>query len=451
MKLSLFSPLARRRTWLLGVPGLLLTGAALASQQSDAKGFVEDGDLTLLLRNYYYLRQNEGDGHGAEARNSRDPRSWTQAFLLNYTSGFTQGTVGVGVDAYGYLGLKLDGGDGHANTPNMPVDGDGSQRSEFSKGGAAVKLRVSNTVLKYGDQQPTAPVLAAGGNWLFPQTARGWSLVSQEVDHLMLEGGHFTAATAPRTTGADGGIFAGYAGVEAASASYAGGVYKFSDHLSASLYAGHFEDVWDQYYGNLNYVLPLATEQSLTFDANLYRTLDAGSAKAGSIANTAGSLAAAFQTGAHTFTLIHQRIHGDQPFDYAVFGAPVPGAFGDSILLGNSMQFSDFNGPGERSWQARYDLDMESYGVPGLSLMVRHTRGSGIDGSKVAADSAYAGLYGDGDKEHETDLEAKYVLQNGPAKDLSFRLRQAWHSGSQSTGGTVAETRLITEYPLNIL
>ncbi len=123
MKLSLFSPFARQRAWLLGVPGLLLTGAALASQQSDAKGFVEDGDLTLLLRNYYYLRQNEGDGHGAAARNSRDPRSWTQAFLLNYTSGFTQGTVGVGVDAYGYLGLKLDGGDGHANTPNMPVDG----------------------------------------------------------------------------------------------------------------------------------------------------------------------------------------------------------------------------------------------------------------------------------------------------------------------------------------
>lgn len=75
MTLSLFSPFARQRAWLLGVPGLLLTGAALASQQSDAKGFVEDGDLTLLLRNYYYLRQNEGDGHGAAARNSRDPRS----------------------------------------------------------------------------------------------------------------------------------------------------------------------------------------------------------------------------------------------------------------------------------------------------------------------------------------------------------------------------------------
>ena len=43
------------------------------------------------------------------------------------------------------------------------------------------------------------------------------------------------------------------------------------------------------------------------------------------------------------------------------------------------------------------------------------------------------------------------MLRNGLAKDLSFRLRQAWHSGGQSTGGTVAETRLITEYPLNIL
>ncbi|MGT8993088.1 OprD family outer membrane porin, partial [Pseudomonas aeruginosa] len=28
-----------------------------------------------------------------------------------------------------------------------------------------------------------------------------------------------------------------------------------------------------------------------------------------------------------------------------------------SIFLANSVQYSDFNGPGEKSWQARYDLN----------------------------------------------------------------------------------------------
>ncbi|WP_416059052.1 OprD family outer membrane porin, partial [Pseudomonas aeruginosa] len=47
------------------------------------------------------------------------------------------------------------------------------------------------------------------------------------------------------------------------------------------------------------------------------------------------------------------------------------GGGGDSIFLANSVQYSDFNGPGEKSWQARYDLNMASYGVPGLTFMVR--------------------------------------------------------------------------------
>lgn len=92
---------------------------------------------------------------------------------------------------------------------------------------------------------------------------------------------------------------------------------------------------------------------------------------------------------------------------------------------------------------------MATLGVPGLSFMARYIYGHDIDAPKGS--TAYAGLYQDGDKERETNVEAKYVLQSGPAKDLSFRVRQAWHRGDASTGGTVNEFRLITEYPLNIL
>ena len=55
-------------------------------------------------------------------------------------------------------------------------------------------------------------------------------------------------------------------------------------------------------------------------------------------------------------------------------------------------------------------------------------------------------------KEHELDFETKYVMQNGPAKDLSFRLRSAWYrSNTAYNGGDNNDLRLIVEYPLSIL
>ncbi|WP_430765428.1 OprD family porin, partial [Pseudomonas citronellolis] len=421
----------------LGLPGL-----ASASEQSDSKGFIEDGSLNLLSRNLYW-HQTADDSH---------QRDWSQAFMLNYASGFTQGTVGFGIDAFGYLGLKLDGGSGRVGSPNIPYDSDGDPQKSYGKAGGDVKVRISNSTLAFGDMQPSAPVFATADNYLVPQTATGFHFSSHEIDGLDLDAGRFTAGTGTTTTRHDGDLIASYAGVTSSAASYAGAKYSFNKQFNASLYADRLQDVWNQGYLNLNFTQPLADQQSLGLDFNLYRTQDSGDARAGQIDTTAYSLAAAYTLGAHTFTLAGQKVHGDQPFDYMGFGSMdagnAAGRYGNSIYLADSVQYSDFNGPNERSWQARYDLDMSSFGVPGLSFMVRHIRGYGIDGGHLDASSAYYGAYGDDDREHETDAEAKYVVQSGPAKDLSFHLRQAWHAGDPSTGGHLEQTRLITEYPL---
>lgn len=430
----------------------LAMAEAFVSDQAESKGFLEDSHLTITNKAAYFNRMSGGDGHHADARNTRDPRSTTWAILGNYESGFTQGTVGFGVDAFGYLSLKLDGGDGHAGGGYTQLDGNKDVQDDFGKAGGAVKVRVSKTELKYGDLQPTAPVFAAGGTRLIPQIATGFQLQSSEIEGLDLEAGHFTSASSPNTTNRDGGIYATYAGtgIEAKSADFVGGKYAITDNASVALYGGELEDFWRQYYFNGNYTLPIADNQSLGLDFNIYRTNDEGSAKLGSISTTAWSLAAAYTISAHTFTLAYQKVHGDEPFDYAQFGIDGSGS-GDSIFLANSIQYSDFNGPGEKSWQARYDLNMAEYGVPGLTFMTRYVHGDDIDGSKTSANSAYFGSYGDDDSEHETDIEAKYVLQDGPAKDLSLRVRQAFHYGSDSTGGRQNELRLIAEYPLSIL
>ncbi|MDH2078356.1 imipenem/basic amino acid-specific outer membrane pore [Pseudomonas sp. B10] len=429
----------------------LATAAPFVSDQAEAKGFVEDATLTETLKNYYFNRDNKNGG--------RDQKDWTQGFLGNFTSGYTQGTVGVGIDAYGYLALKLDGGDGTSGTGNMSrsdtVKANGYARDvndSQGKAGASIKFRVSKTELKFGDMQPsTSPVFAVGGSRILPQTATGFQLQSSEVKDLDLEAGHFYSGSSQDKNARDGGLYATYAGVEANNIDYFGGKYSITDNLTASLYGAKLEDIWNQYYANVNLTTPFGGDTSLNTDFNIYRTTDTGSAEAGDISNTTFSLATALSfLKAHTFTLAFQKVNGDTPFDYIGVGKNNRG--GDSIFLANSIQYSDFNGAGEKSVQARYDLKMAEYGVPGLSFMVRYVKGWDIDGTNTPAGSAYAGLYGEDGKHHETNFEAKYVVQSGPAKDLSFRIRQAWHVANADEGeGDVKEFRLITEYPLNIL
>ncbi|AZD31378.1 OprD family porin [Pseudomonas chlororaphis] len=418
--------------------------------QADAKGFVEDSKLDLLLRNYYYNR-NKKD-------HAVDDKDWTQGFHGVFKSGYTQGTVGVGVDAFGYLGVKLDGESKYSGSGNLSTDSEGHNHDSFGKAGAAAKFRISKTELKIGDMQPsTSPVFAVGGSRLLPQTASGIQLQSSELEGLDLEAGHFYSASSQDEMNRDGELHANYASsdtlaVTSNSMDYIGGKYAITPELSASLYGGKLEDVWNQYYANLNYTIPLSGDQSINLDGNIYRTTDTGKAKAGDISNTTYSLAAAYSfLKAHTLTLGFQKVNGDTPFDYIGVGDNNRG--GDSIFLANSIQYSDFNGPGEKSVQARYDLKMAEYGVPGLSFMARYVKGWDIDGTKMDIDSPYRNYgYGEDGKHHETNLEAKYVIQTGPAKDLSFRARQAWHTANADQAeGDISEFRLIVDYPLSIL
>lgn len=416
----------------------LAAQAVLASQQDEARGFLADSHLTLNLRHYYY---NYDKKNGVA-----DARDWAQGALLDYKSGFTRGTLGFGLDAFAYGVLKLDGyGSG---VGNLTVDNDGDTHS-FSHVGGALKVRLSNTVLKYGIVQPVAPVFAAGGSRILPQTAQGFLLQSEELRGLALQGGHFTAATGWRGNSNSDRIMAAYAGVEVDSVDYLGGDYAITDNLSVALYAANYENVWRQYYGSGAYTFHLAENQSLRLSGNLYRTLDQGRARAGRIDTSAWSLAAAYAFGSHKLTLGYQQIDGDEPFDYVGFGSEA--SVGDSIYLANSVQISDFNGPGEKSVQLRYDLDMSGYGVPGLSFMARHIHGRAVDGSHADPGGAYAGVYGVGDSEQETDVEAKYVVQSGPAKDLMVRLRQAWHRGDTGgLGGGKDQFRIVVQYPLSL-
>lgn len=436
-------PLGRKHLLILANATIAMAGSVGATAgQSESQGFLEDGHLNLLARNMYWNH----DGHAGSA----DKREWGQGFQLSYTSGYTEGLLGLGVDLSAYQATKLDGTKKYSGRAGVLVpDGEGTA-DEASSAGAAVKLRVSETELRYGNNlRPYNPVFAPSDGRLMPSTATGFWLTSSEWDGLMIEAGHMTAAKDFNSTNSSDDFFAAYAGKGTSTVDFFGGTYALTDAMNIGLYGADYKDIWKQYYTNLNLTHALSDTQSINFDFNLYKTNETGAALAGDIDTIAYSLAAAYSISGHTFKLTYQKVDGDTPFDYLGMG---PGTYHDSIYLANSSMLADFNGPNEHSWGAFYTLDMAPYGVPGLSFSARYIKGSGVDASHMSIDSPYA-FYGDkSSEEHwERDLEAKYVVQSGNLKGLSVRLRQATHRiGNNASDYSSDQFRVIVQYPFNI-
>lgn len=408
------------------------TQMAVASSQSESKGIVEDSSFNIFNRALYMNRDYKNgadtttDGY-SDKRHGYSEEAGLGIRLL-FESGFTQGTVGVGFDAHSLSSIKLDTGKGRTGLGQFSTDSEGQAEDTQTEVGGAIKFRVSDTVLKHGNQFVASPVFSTDDARILPEVATGTLLTSNEIEGLELTAGRFTAISRQTATGRDG--------KELTSADIIGASYSFTDNFSGALHASDVEDNFKKVYANLNYNLPLAEEQALNFDFNAYRTTDTGNNPA-EIDNKIWSLAAAYSLGAHKVTLAHQRSSGDSAYVYGIDG-------GGTIWLANSIQISDFDRQDEHSWQARYDLDMATYGVPGLSFMARYVTGDNINN----------GVSTEEGEENEFNFETKYVIQEGAAKDLSFRVRSAIYRANNVQNGYSADLndfRLIVEYPLSVL
>lgn len=263
---------------------------------------------------------------------------------------------------------------------------------------------------------------------------------------MRLQAGRFTAfkEQAGSSSHAD---FSGYgASTRHGGISLAGVAWRPADSaIGGALYAAQLDQTWRQAYTNLN-----GQWGRWSMDANLYKPRDHGQRDASQIDTLAYSLLGKVALGSHSLSLAYQKVAGDTPFDFIG---------GDSIYLANSIKYADFNGPNERSWQARYQWDATGYGIPGLTFSARYVRGSDIDGSHAPQGGAYnaldadsgqfAPLYGQGGKHWERDLDLRYVVQTGAARDLALSLAHVTHRGNDAQGGAdIDRIYLIIEYPL---
>lgn len=395
------------------------------SQLANAE-FIKDSKASLEARNFYFNRDFRQDG-ASQAKQEE----WAQGFILRMDSGYTEGTVGFGIDTIGMLGFKLDSGGGTAGSGLLVPDRSGGSQDYSSDLAVAGKAKLSKSTLRVGSMQYKNMAIASSDSRLTPQVFKGGQLLSQEIDGLTLDGGYVREVNnrnsgdfedLSMTTGGRRGITV--TGDKTTDAfQFLGGTYQLSKQLTGAYYYSNLEDLYKQNSFNLVHVLPLGEAQSLKTDLRYARSTDDGRSN---VDNKAFGAMVTYGLGGHKFGLGYQKMDGDT-------GAAYLG--GTDPYLVNYVQIGDFANKDETSWQARYDFNLGSIGIPGLTFMTRYLTGDNVD----------LGAAGDG-KEWERDTELMYVFQEGTLKNLSLRWRNAMVRSNFTND--IDENRLIVSYTL---
>ena len=443
----------------------IAVAVGLLAQQASAAGFIEDSKATLKLRNFYINNDNRDSG---TPKNSNYTAEWGQGFQLDFASGFTQGTVGFGIDAIGLLGVKLDSSTAKHGNPTganyggsvFPSDGNHAV-DDFSSLGLTAKAKVSQTELRIGTLQPKLPVIVSNDGRMLPQTFQGGQITSSEFKDLTFTGGQIEHAKGRNSSNNEGLSIAGANNSitgKFVNKFYYGGVdYKVNKDLLLQYYYGNLEDFYKQNFLGLVHnwsIGPGVLKSDLRYfnstddgkngyNSAYYTTGDYANSSAGSgkgkVDNNLISGLFLYTVEGHTFGGGYQVSNGSSDFPFLNQGD------GASAYIPTDMQISKFARAGERTWQARYSYDFAKVGVPGLTAGAVYLRGDNIDtysGGKQVSNGA---------SEWERDITVAYVIQEGALKNLGFMWKNAmWRNDIASTRDQ-DENRLIVSYSIPLL
>ncbi|MFN3581280.1 MAG: OprD family porin [Pseudomonas sp.] len=424
-----------------------LLSSSLATLAQANEGFIEGSKANLGLRNFY-INQDFRSSPAAPSK----AEEWGQGFLLNFQSGYSTGPVGLGFDALGQLGIRLDSGGrtdkaGRSRNPGIvfPLDDNNSAVSEFSRLDLTAKARISKTELKIGGLQPRLPILSLNDGRLLPQTFRGGHLTSKDVSDLTLHLGEIRSASGRGSASYDELRIAG--GTERVDQfRFAGGDYQLTDNLTTSYYFAELEDYYRQHYLGAVHNTSLGNGKLNTdlryFDSNAHGANKrqetgfgaSGFQNGGKVDNTAASALFTFSQSGHSAGLGYQHLSGKSHFPFVNNGD------GATAYLITDSQIGKFQRAGQRTWLARYGYDFAQAGVPGLRANLTYLRGTDVD-------AAVSGK----DKEWERDVRVDYTIQEGALKNLGFSLRSAALRSSVANQRDIDETRFIVSYNVVLL
>lgn len=434
----------------------LAVALGVLAQQAGAAGFIEDSKATLKLRNFYINTDNRDSKATANYQ-----AEWGQGFQVDYTSGFTQGTVGFGVDAIALLGVKLDSGKGTHGNPTsasyggtvFPSDSNGRAVDDYSSLGLAAKAKISQTELRYGTLLPKLPVISYNDGRLLPQTFEGGQITSNEIKDLTLIGGQIEHVKGRNSSNTEGLSIAGANNARTGQFSnkflYAGADYKVTKDLLLQYYYGNLEDFYKQHFLGAvhNWAIGPGVLKS---DFRYFHSTDdgangntpafyttgyyGGTTTKGKVDNDLYSALFLYTVAGHTFGGGYQVSNGDSDFPWLNQGD------GSSNYTITDSQIQKFGRAGERTWQARYSFDFAKVGLAGATAGVTYLKGDNIDAAI-------------GDRtEWERDITVAYVVPEGSLKGLGIMWKNAtWRSDLTSANHAQDENRLILSYSIPLL
>ncbi|PZP22826.1 OprD family porin [Pseudomonas kuykendallii] len=449
---------------------LAALGASIAVPSLAQAEFLKDSKATLGLRNFYYDNDNHEPFVPSLTTPTRpggyDQREWAQAFRFDYISGFTEGTVGFGLDVTGTLGLKLDGGRGHHpdNNSFMPSDSDGGGKDDWSHAGANAKLRLSKTELRAGNAlQPMLPVVLTNDSRVMSQLYDGGMLTSKEFDNLTLNAGQLGHVIGRASDNWSSLSVAG--GTRGSNQfRFAGGDWKVNKELTLQYYYANLENYYKQHFAGLTHVYPISDNQSFKTDLRYFKSSDDGkngepgyafnnnggyAKNSGEVDNTTWSAMFTYSLGGHAIMLGHQRVSDDGGFVWLNQGNVTNGdgrnegnGGSDFYLFTNSVVGS-FVRAGENTTFGQYSYDFSKVGIPGLKASVSYLSGDDITPTSGVGKDL---------KEWERDERIDYVFQEGALKGFGVTLRHGTYRSEGVSGlNDTDQTRLILNYTLQLM
>lgn len=421
------SLLIRNKLVISASPMILCLGSVVTAHAADDSGFVDGSKADVNLRNFYLNRNYVGDTNQAKAE------EWTQSFIFDAKSGFTQGPVGFGLDVLGLYSLKLDGGRGTAGTQLLPVHRDGHPADDFGRLAVAGKARISKTELKVGEWMPVLPILRSDDGRSLPQTFQGGQITSREVDGLTVYGGQFRQNSPRNDASMDDMFLSGRASATSDRFDFLGGEYRLNQNRTlVGVWHAQLKDIYEQQYLQVQHSQPFG---SWVLGANLgyFWGSEDGSARLGNLENRTASGLFSAKYGASTFYIGVQKVSGDNGW------MRVNGTAGGS--LANDSYSSSYDNANERSWQVRYDFDFVALALPGLTLMTRYIHGDNVQVTNVTDDGSEWGR----------ESELAYTVQSGSFKSLNVRWRNSTLRRDWGNTNSFDENRLIISFPISIL
>ena len=397
--------------------GILISALTSVLPLAAHADFVADSSLKLDLRNFYLDREYSGA--------TASVGSWSQGFDLQFTSGYTDTTVKMGLDASGQFASRLDSEGNDGSLPYDTVEQDTSDH--YGRAGATAKFKYSQTELKIGDHRPKLPIAFDDSSRQLDTIYEGAVLESKEVTGLNLTAGRFWKGVTRQSSDKEEFYLWGSSGaLRSDGLDFAGATYDVTPGLQGSYFIGILNDIYKQQYLGVTYKTKFGDVGSAT-DVRYFKNTEDGDAYYGEIDNRSFGVKSALMAGPHMVSLAYQKMNGDSMFPTLNGYIPQP-----YLVNWSSVAFVR---PDERSIGLTYAYDFKD-SVPGLKLLARYIKGTDVD---VGAETNAS--------ESEKNVFLSYTLQEGNLKGLTFDLRNI--RVAKSFADDYNEYRFITTYTVN--